>query len=671
MKTKKLLAVILTLALVLSLSLAAYATNEEDIAGFQEDEGITKPADISDHGFVAYQIFSGTQSTDPNDATLGAVDWGTGVNGSALLSALKSSGDFKDATTQENLFKDCTDAADVAEVLGKWNDSSAMAKAFAKLAYANKTNVSEPVVNNQTVLDAGYYLVVDQGLLINDTNGKGPGDDGYVPTYSNEGVEQYNLALLQLTKKNTFAITSKVEVPSVEKEVASALTCTDTTEGHKHTKACYSWADTNQAAIGDDVEFLITAKIPAGVDNYNYYCFVIGDTLDTGLDLNTDSIKVSFKKGETETPAVATTDYTLKTGENAAGDYDFQIALTNARAHEGETVYVTYNATLNENAIIGAKGNPNAVDVKFSNKPDYTYESTDGFPGTNDPVGETPDSTTKTFVTGLKIYKVDEKGEVLKGAAFTISGEGTNKVLKFNEVFTVDETAEAKYWKLSDGSYTTTAPITENTATADDNGKYVVKAAGDPDAPATEIVCGSVTYRLATSEDSAAQHYSITLSNANKYDSTSTKYKRETTREEINANTGATITFTEAVNNNGKATFVGLPAGTYTITESTVPAGYNPIEDMTVTIACTLPTDATGDATWSGSYTVGTDTTTHELALDEEDQGVLTFTVENQKGNVLPETGGIGTTIFYVVGGVLVAAAGILLVTKKRMNNAE
>lgn len=41
-------------------------------------------------------------------------------------------------------------------------------------------------------------------------------------------------------------------------------------------------------------------------------------------------------------------------------------------------------------------------------------------------------------------------------------------------------------------------------------------------------------------------------------------------------------------------------------------------------------------------------------------------TIENNKGSVLPSTGGIGTTIFYVGGGVLVVGAGVLLITKKR-----
>ena len=44
-----------------------------------------------------------------------------------------------------------------------------------------------------------------------------------------------------------------------------------------------------------------------------------------------------------------------------------------------------------------------------------------------------------------------------------------------------------------------------------------------------------------------------------------------------------------------------------------------------------------------------------------------TFEVENKTGGLLPETGGIGTTIFYVVGGLLMVAAFVLLVSKKRM----
>ena len=51
--------------------------------------------------------------------------------------------------------------------------------------------------------------------------------------------------------------------------------------------------------------------------------------------------------------------------------------------------------------------------------------------------------------------------------------------------------------------------------------------------------------------------------------------------------------------------------------------------------------------------------------------GILHGEIENKSGIELPETGGIGTTIFYIVGGLLAVAAVVLLVTKKRMATAE
>ena len=45
--------------------------------------------------------------------------------------------------------------------------------------------------------------------------------------------------------------------------------------------------------------------------------------------------------------------------------------------------------------------------------------------------------------------------------------------------------------------------------------------------------------------------------------------------------------------------------------------------------------------------------------------------IVNKSGTILPEAGGMGTTIFYIVGGLLAVAAVVLLITKKRMNSAE
>ena len=91
------------------------------------------------------------------------------------------------------------------------------------------------------------------------------------------------------------------------------------------------------------------------------------------------------------------------------------------------------------------------------------------------------------------------------------------------------------------------------------------------------------------------------------------------------------------------ASFTGLADGTYTLVETKVPDGYNKAADKEVTIK---------PAT--------TNNLTTELTVEAE--------VENNQGTVLPSTGGIGTTIFYVVGSIMVVAAGVLLITKKRMS---
>ena len=114
------------------------------------------------------------------------------------------------------------------------------------------------------------------------------------------------------------------------------------------------------------------------------------------------------------------------------------------------------------------------------------------------------------------------------------------------------------------------------------------------------------------------------------------------------AKTGETGTVTEITTDaTGKFTIKGLDADTYYLTETAAPAGYNKLAGP-VTIVI-------------GENGVVNGTT-------EAPQGVDEVKVLNQSGAELPSTGGIGTTIFYILGGLLVAGAVVLLVTKRRMN---
>lgn len=106
----------------------------------------------------------------------------------------------------------------------------------------------------------------------------------------------------------------------------------------------------------------------------------------------------------------------------------------------------------------------------------------------------------------------------------------------------------------------------------------------------------------------------------------------------------------------GKFNIKGLDAGTYTLTETKTPEDYNTCENINVVIKATHEENA--------------DEASAKLSL--EGSSNMVNDVINKSGSTLPSTGGIGTTLFYLGGGCMVAVAGIFLITKKRMSkNAE
>ena len=108
----------------------------------------------------------------------------------------------------------------------------------------------------------------------------------------------------------------------------------------------------------------------------------------------------------------------------------------------------------------------------------------------------------------------------------------------------------------------------------------------------------------------------------------------------------------------GNITIKGLDDATeYYLYETKAPAGYNRLTDA-VKFEITATYNAAGD-----------DYESVTAKVNDVDQPGVSVKVENNKGAYLPSTGGIGTTLFYVIGGGLMAVAAVLLVAKKRMNN--
>lgn len=113
-------------------------------------------------------------------------------------------------------------------------------------------------------------------------------------------------------------------------------------------------------------------------------------------------------------------------------------------------------------------------------------------------------------------------------------------------------------------------------------------------------------------------------------------------------------------------TFSGLDDGDYKLSETTTPDGYNSIDDVTFTVMATHDIESDNPALTSLSG----DSASGELTFTaNQSEGSLTTDVQNKKGAVLPSTGGKGTTLLYVLGIGLILVAGILLVTKKRVDS--
>ena len=380
---KKTLAMLLAVLMLFMFSIPAFAAN----------------ADLTNHSYVTYQIFPGSQAE--GDARLAEVEWGSGINGAAFLNALKASSAFGGA------FAGANSAKEVAAVVQGWGDDSDMAKTFAKIAYNYKSATTGGITN----LSAGYYLVVDvTSFGANDVN------------------TVYNLALLQLTQKGDFEIRNKVSVPEVIKKVKD----TNDTAG-----VTTDWQDSADHDIGDNVPFLLKATL-ASIADYETYKVVFHDSLSSGLTYNRDAVvKID---GNT----ISASAYSIR----YVGT-DLTVTINNVKAYgavDNSVVTVEYTAKLNENAVIGSVGNPNTVYLEYSNNPN---ESGAG----NNYTGKTPVDKVIVFTYKVIINKVDEQEEPLNGATFELFKKGANGNFASLGVVAGDDKSTFEWVGIDDGDY--------------------------------------------------------------------------------------------------------------------------------------------------------------------------------------------------------------------------
>jgi fimbrial isopeptide formation D2 family protein/LPXTG-motif cell wall-anchored protein len=646
-RISKLLSVVVSAAMALScFSATAFADSSSTT-------NLTIKSKDNDRSYGIYQIFTGQYSNDK----LADVVWGESVVKPAsgestndgydlsttLIAALKNAklpdtSDNPLATSFATLADNATAAA-VAEKFAEANitDDSTNADALAAILadtlvkqtnptvsyYKTIANSTDQIATTKeyqytiTGIPCGYY-VIDENTSAATLN---PSSD----KSTDSKMRTYSKYVLCLAGDNGSVTEKTTDAPTLDKNI---VTGTDT-------KSKYA-----SASIGDSINFQLDGKVP-DTSAYTKYFYVVKDTLSKGLEFTEDTLKLNITVGAKT--LVKDTDYTYTITQPTTSDTNSYLEIVFKHFTEytkDDAIKVTYSATLTDEAYIGNEGkNTNSVDLTYSNDPNAIYSgdpSNPDKPGSNDSdfVAKTPKSTVYVYTTGIELIKMNAQQNRLTGAKFTINGTTLNTVVKQYEQFT----SVGKYNDYK----TNNTPITEELYMKQTGNVYVV---------ATELKDG--TYSLKEITD-ASQFVSA---GENDYE----LYKMTSDTEKIEKS-GSTATEVTVSDQNGAVEINGLSAGTYTIAETQAPEGYSKLVDpISLTITWTAPGTGSTTCTWGFEYNGTT------LVKPSVVDGTLLVKVENKEGSSLPTTGGIGTTIFYVVGTILVLGAGIALVTRRRM----
>jgi len=380
------------------------------------------------------------------------------------------------------------------------------------------------------------------------------------------------------------------------------------------------------AAIGDIITFDVEIDIP-DTQPYDRYHFVMKDNLPAGLtfiaikSITAGNYTFTATEGETKgytatvTPAAVPTFADIENPTTA----EIEAAVKVPGDQNLKVVFNEFKNVVETNNLIGQKMtvsyyaivNDDAVYGPTGNENEVKFEYTNNPSTTHNgdepttPEGTTPTSKTRTVVTALHIKKVDGSSHALAGAEFTITGTAYNTTLVKGEKFEKQE--NGGYWLLRDGSYTNTNP-------------------------------SSVTDK-------------------SQYANTEEQYAKVAVDEVVTTPTAAKIV--GITNENGELNISGLKPGTYTIEETHAPDGYNKItETKQLIIAWEKKDDPKTE------FSIGSGSAS-EFSM--KDNGVCyEITIENQAGTELPSTGGIGTTIFYIAGIVMVLGAAAIVIARRK-----
>ena len=385
---KKLLAALLAVAMLCAMAVPALAAGSA-----ASTFTITAPSGT--HQYEIYQIFTGDYSKKDGNDVLSNIKWG--VNG-------KFTGINEDDLVSKTVLDDIASVA----------SGSDAEKLAVITTYADLTHPVATITNGGTYSAvAGYYLIKDKDNSLS-------------------GTETYTTYLVKVVGNVT--ITPKTsDTPTFFKKLKDTNDTTGDTS---------DWQDSADYDIGDSVPFKLEGTVPSDYERYTTYYYAFHDVAEHGLTFDKTSVEV-FVDG-----AKIISGYTVTTP--ATDGCTFEVIFNNLKdipaVNENSHIVVTYNATLNDTAVLGKKGNVNKAMLKFSNNPNGSGH------------GETPWDSVIVFTYKVVVNKranaVD--GDLLPGAEFTLSKKLKDGSTKDIAVVKNTEGTTFTFSGLDDGDYVLT-----------------------------------------------------------------------------------------------------------------------------------------------------------------------------------------------------------------------
>ncbi len=551
---KKMMALVIAIAMVLSMSIAAFA---EDAA-----------------------TPSGALTVDPKISITGLQDGDT----VQFYKVLKWDNGWKladgftltDSELATVVGDKTTKGAISSTIAGKLGTQAASANVkYSKTAASGKAEVESP--------EAGLYIAIIT-----------PAKTGYTynPVFVGADYKQ-NTSGDSSTWNVTTDLSYSDTAIAKKSEVTVDKTAVDKTS-----------FDTNKqetVGVGDTVVFTVKTVIPGFADNYTKPVFKVTDALSTGLQLDASKITLVKPAGLTKD-----TEYTV----TPDGTKGFTVAFKDTYLKTVKTatdVEITYEAKVTSEAPKSVNHEDNTVTVNYSNSPsdevghgtlkDKTNHYTFNIDG--DLFGEQPYKATEVVKVG-----VDKDGNEITQTVTLANGKTVGALQGAEFKLFKNETCTEEYSNDKFSNPIITDEQGRMTIKGLDAGKYWVKETKAPDGYIADTNAHSIEIKAEVEE--------VTVTEGEGDDAISYK-------------TNVLKSYTVEID--------GHQTASYSITN-------NATTTMIVEQS-------------KGDTVVGTDTTTGKI--------------KNTQGVELPSTGGIGTTIFYIIGAILVLGAGVVMVTRRRM----